>query len=645
VIEASSRTRVESVLASAPEGCAVTLIADRGRVLRTGRSVAGHDVRFVDSVLNAMVEVKPVGDELLLHVPSWSSVDPSVYDEVGGMSDVMVAVLGVVDRSGARKEPGDWRVVGAAVFGNGGTVARSARAFVITSSVYDEVAATHSSPALGPPDVKSRVVPNDRVDILDPTRFLDVAVVRSPSASLPTTVPRSVVATTQVEWELAVREAKAHWIAICLKGGSWEWEDLIKPCYGRSDRDALVFPRVALVNPGSVRRMPPVSDPSSWVAASVEAGFRISVFDASGTSIAEHGLRPEKTPSGRALRVAVTSMCGVTSFEDRYGLGGEHQVVHWLKEAFDEHPDVAHCDIYDTANGDLADGREYDLVLSNSCWLPSPKLAPGGVSIFWHFNTNAHRGDLKTVAELGYTHVWTNSRSCLREMRGMGLSCSLKHLNASSEHHGVYRWDSKLFVHDACYVGGYQTEYKGKDLIDAYVKVLCGAPGIDMAIYGNRKWLPSVQRDAMKTDAGFKPEHHDESFGPYYKHVLHPDDFMILAKNCKVWINFNSADQRPLGMVNDRPIWAMSCGAFVITDDSPEQRALYGDTCDYSAGGDDLVERVRYWLSRDQERLEKGAAARENIMRRGLHTRGTVAAAIAQCLEGKFPNDAPGGDA
>lgn len=484
---------------------------------------------------------------------------------------------------------------------------------------------------------------DEDIHIIDAAPALDLALFSDPDKrGAWRFVEERDIPVTQKDFESQAREIRAHWIAIHWGQGSWGWPTVCRTAFAHMDKAVLAFPGLTLVHPGKFRRLQPlVPDMKTWTEEVRDYAYS-STFDAEGNQIGVSNVHnmahflPNKDPiygteipnkSGRGLKVAVMSMCGVTTFEDQYGLGGEHQVVHWLREGFLSHPDVEICDIYDTQNIGLAPDHFYDLVLSNSCWHAPPKVTKGGVSIFWHFNTNAYRGNELTIMAFGYTHVWTNSPISLEELKRHNIDCHIKHLNASSYHHGIYPWKSELFQHDACYVGGYQVEYKGKGLIDQYIKPCMGLP-IDFVIYGNRKWRFDVQQEALKTDRSFKQEHLDDSFEHYYRGVLHPDDFWILAKNCKIWVNFNAEDQRPLQMVNDRPIWAMGSGAFVITDDYKTQRELYGGTCDYSDGGQDLARKVERWLRTEDERIERAVMAYENIKRHRLFTNDTVEQAI-----------------
>lgn len=496
-------------------------------------------------------------------------------------------------------------------------------------------------------DVKKNDI-MEEIKIIDTAPFLDLVLFSPPeSRGSWRFVEERDIPSTQKEFEEQAREIKANWMAIHWGSGSWSWSTICRTAFAHAEKSVLAFPGLTLVHPGKFRRLQPlIPNMKAWTDDVRDYAY-CATFDAEGTQIAVsnvptipvkqdpiYGSIIEKK-TGRGLKVAVLSMCGVTTFEDKYGLGGEHQVVHWLREGFLNHPEVAICDIYDTQNIGLAQENYYDLVLSNSCWHTPPKVAKGGTSIFWHFNTNAYRGNELTVMALGYTHVWTNSTISLGEFQRHNISCRIKHLNASSFHHGIYPWKSELFHHDVCYVGGYQVEYKGKGLIDQYVKPCMSAP-INFAIYGNRKWRYDVQEEALKTDRSFKKEHLDSSFEPYYKGVLHPDDFWILAKNCKIWVNFNAEDQRPLEMVNDRPIWAMGCGAFVITDDYQSQRNIYGTTCDYSGGGQDLARKIERWLRNEEGMEDRRKRAYDNIKHHRLFTNDTVNQAVETHLKGRI---------
>ena len=338
----------------------------------------------------------------------------------------------------------------------------------------------------------------------------------------------------------------------------------------------------------------------------------------------------ELTKDPKGLKVAVLSMCGVSSFEDKYGIGGEHQVVHWLKDSFEKRKDVYLCQIFDTFNYDLMNPDDYDIIFSNSCWrgFSHNRKRKDNLTIFWHFNMDSGKATMETTTRMEYDYIWTNSYVGHEWLIKNNIPCKFKQLNASSKYHYPYPYESSLYKHDVVYIGGYQVHYKGKELIDNFIKPCCGKE-FDFAIYGNRLWKKEVQKQALEVDSYFKPEFYDESFEPHYQKILPMPDFNILAKNTKIWVNFNAATQRNMQMANDRPIWGLACGAFFITDDTPEARKFYAkdkDTCPviFSTGGQDLIDKIRYYLEHDEERAEIASRGPEFIKRHRLHTDDTV---------------------
>lgn len=407
------------------------------------------------------------------------------------------------------------------------------------------------------------------------------------------------------------------------------------------DAGAHVSGSLVVVKPGAFRWTRPLGpDLAEWWSTA-RGVLAHAVFDGAGAFVGGSGdaTRPkcwsgewrERRVADGASRVAVLSMCGVSSFEDRYGLGGEHQVVHWLREDALDREDVELCDQFDQEDVETAPRGFYDVVFSNSAWCPPPATTPGGTSVFWHFNTNSWACvSPEHVAAMPYDVLWTNSRASLERLRELrGARVRLVDLNASRKHHFPPESETGLFSGDVCYVGGYQVHYKGKDRIERFVAPAAEV-GARFAIYGNRKWTSAVQLEALRDDRLFKKEHYDPRWDPHYRGVLHPDDFRHVAKSCKIMLNFNAADQVPLGMVNDRPIWALACGGFVVTDDTPEQRALFGNAVEYTTGGDDLKRKIDRWLSDDDGRREVASRGPELVERLGLFTDVTVAKFMAE---------------
>lgn len=79
-------------------------------------------------------------------------------------------------------------------------------------------------------------------------------------------------------------------------------------------------------------------------------------------------------------------------------------------------------------------------------------------------------------------------------------------------------------------------------------------------------------------------------------------DYADRYKRAKISISFSKA--HGINVVNARPFEAMSCGSLLLEQKSPELAKLYTPGVDYVEWTDevDLLEKVRYYLSHDDER-------------------------------------------
>lgn len=80
------------------------------------------------------------------------------------------------------------------------------------------------------------------------------------------------------------------------------------------------------------------------------------------------------------------------------------------------------------------------------------------------------------------------------------------------------------------------------------------------------------------------------------------EEYADRYKRAKIAISFSQA--RGMNVVNARPFEAMSCGAMLLEQESPELAKLYTEGVDYGVWKtkEDLYEKVCYYLSNDNER-------------------------------------------
>jgi spore maturation protein CgeB len=56
-----------------------------------------------------------------------------------------------------------------------------------------------------------------------------------------------------------------------------------------------------------------------------------------------------------------------------------------------------------------------------------------------------------------------------------------------------------------------------------------------------------------------------------------------------------------------------ACGTFMLTDDRPERKSVFGDTVAVYKDREDLIAKATYYLSHDNERQEMAQAAHERV--------------------------------
>ncbi len=89
------------------------------------------------------------------------------------------------------------------------------------------------------------------------------------------------------------------------------------------------------------------------------------------------------------------------------------------------------------------------------------------------------------------------------------------------------------------------------------------------------------------------------------------EEYADRYKRAKIALSFSQA--RGMNVVNARPFEVMSCGAMLLEQKSPELAKLYEEEVDYGTWTDkvDLLEKVRYYLRNEEERLSIAKSGQE----------------------------------
>lgn len=91
------------------------------------------------------------------------------------------------------------------------------------------------------------------------------------------------------------------------------------------------------------------------------------------------------------------------------------------------------------------------------------------------------------------------------------------------------------------------------------------------------------------------------------------EDYAGGYKHAKIAVSFSKA--RGMNVVNARPFEAMSCGAMLIEQESPELAKMFVEGKEFVSWKDeaDLLEKVKYYLAHDDERIAIAKAGQARI--------------------------------
>lgn len=90
--------------------------------------------------------------------------------------------------------------------------------------------------------------------------------------------------------------------------------------------------------------------------------------------------------------------------------------------------------------------------------------------------------------------------------------------------------------------------------------------------------------------------------------------------SAKIVLNDHRPDMKQFGFVNNRVYDATASGALVISDYMPEIKQAYGNTIPMYKTKEELAELLAYYLTHEEERQQKAAAARDITLQNFTHT-------------------------
>jgi len=280
-------------------------------------------------------------------------------------------------------------------------------------------------------------------------------------------------------------------------------------------------------------------------------------------------------------------------FNTAGSVNGDIILAMALARGLEHRPEVDRAEV---VGPDKACTGQYDLVLS---LYARPYLKPviGSVNYLW-FQATLYGAPRSVLG--GYNRIFCASPT-LRDSFGLEKA-EVMPMCASLELHHPTAPDPGL-AHDVVFCGNNNRSP------EVNARYLTPATRFDLAIYGER-W---------------------DGFERWCRGVLPWERVSTLYSSAKIVLAYHTDWHREYNVLTTR-IWeALACGAFVISDDLPMARDILGDTVVWTEGGEDLADKIEYYLEHEQER---GAiAARGHELVRKSENANARAAQVVRALK------------
>ncbi|MCE5195256.1 MAG: glycosyltransferase [Nitrospiraceae bacterium] len=152
----------------------------------------------------------------------------------------------------------------------------------------------------------------------------------------------------------------------------------------------------------------------------------------------------------------------------------------------------------------------------------------------------------------------------------------------------------------------YDVSYIGNDIKGEKRTLLYLYPAVDynFGLYGN--WMPSLRQKLL-----FKRLPYQKKFASISKGKILQNEIPLLYSSAKINLNCTAQDCVDWDVITLRTYEVLACKGFLITDIVPVAERELKDCVIFTNGGDDLKEKIEYYLARPEER--------ERIAHNGYH--------------------------
>lgn len=121
------------------------------------------------------------------------------------------------------------------------------------------------------------------------------------------------------------------------------------------------------------------------------------------------------------------------------------------------------------------------------------------------------------------------------------------------------------------------------------------ALGLGLKVWGKEVWSSSFELACQ----GFLPL----------------EDMPLVYTNSKINLDVHLPDHNYFGVINERVFSVLACGGFLISDSSWGVQEIFGDSVVImEVGGNNLSDKIEYYLENIQERSEKASKGREIVL-------------------------------
>jgi spore maturation protein CgeB len=164
----------------------------------------------------------------------------------------------------------------------------------------------------------------------------------------------------------------------------------------------------------------------------------------------------------------------------------------------------------------------------------------------------------------------------------------------------------------------YQCEvsYVGNDIkgTERTMRYLYPAMAFDFALYGN--W--AMPRHRFRFWKNWDPAHnlppYKKAFCDRSKGKIPQEDVPVLYSSSKINLNCTLQGCVAWDVITLRTYEVLACKGFLITDKVPSAESILTDKAVFKDGGDDLVEKIKYYLAYDDERLAIAQKGYEHVI-------------------------------